>query len=362
LLLFSALYGLWSANWTAFRGDVGRELAAQFLALAEKEGTTAPLMVGHRLMGVSLTWTGAFAEGRAHLDRAIAFYDPAEHRSLATRLGQDVRVAILFHRSLAQWLLGYPEAALADSDQAVVGAREIGQAGTLMPALIYTSFSHVFCGNCARAKAQCDEAVALADEKGAVFRKASLMALQGCILALTGKASDAVHRINSGIIAWRSMGATLWNPWFLSNLARAYAELDQFDDAWRCIDEAMNSVDATKERWCEAEVHRTAGEIALKPPAPDAAKAKIYFERALEIARAQQARSWELRAATSLARLRRDQGKRDEGRDLLAPVFGWFTEGFDTLDLKEAKALLDALACDAGEPLRQPVKTSVQRY
>jgi predicted ATPase len=106
----------------------------------------------------------------------------------------------------------------------------------------------------------------------------------------------------------------------------------------------MNAVDATKERWCEAEVHRTAGEIALKPPAPDAAKAKIYFERALEIARAQQARSWELRAATSLARLRRDQGKRDEARALLAPVFGWFTEGFDTLDLKEAKALLDALA------------------
>ena len=276
-----------------------RELAAQFLALAEKQGTTAPLMIGHRLMGVSLTWTGTFAEGRAHFDQAIAFYDPAEHRPLATRFGQDVRVATLFHRSLALWPLGYPEAALADSDQAVSGAREIGQAATLMFALTFASFSHILCGNYVTAKAQCDEVVALADEKGSVQWKARGMGLEGCALALTGRASDAVHRINSGIIAWRSTGATLWNPWFLSNLARAYAELDQFDDAWRCIDEAMNAMDTTKEKWCEAEVHRIAGEIELMSPRRDAAKAQACFERALDIARAQQARSWELRAATA---------------------------------------------------------------
>jgi predicted ATPase len=103
-------------------------------------------------------------------------------------------------------------------------------------------------------------------------------------------------------------------------------------------------VEATKERWCEAEVNRIAGEIALKSPEPSVAKAEVYFERALSVARAQQAKSWELRAAMSMARLRRNQGKRDKARDLLAPVYGWFTEGFDTLDLKEAKALLDELA------------------
>jgi predicted ATPase len=127
-------------------------------------------------------------------------------------------------------------------------------------------------------------------------------------------------------------------------LARAYADLGQFDDAWHCIGEAITAVETTKERWCEAEVHRVAGEIALKIPEPDAAKAEAYFARALAVARSQQAKSWELRAAMSMARLWRDQGKRDEASDLLAPVYGWFTEGFDTLDLKQAKTLLDGLA------------------
>jgi predicted ATPase len=124
----------------------------------------------------------------------------------------------------------------------------------------------------------------------------------------------------------------------------AYAELGQFDDARRCIGEAMTAVETTKERWWEAEVRRTAGEIALKSPEPDAAKALAYFECALAVARKQRAKSWELRAAMSMARLWRDQGKRDDARDLLAPVYGWFTEGFDTLDMKEAKALLEELA------------------
>jgi len=127
------------------------------------------------------------------------------------------------------------------------------------------------------------------------------------------------------------------------NLAHAYAELGRFDDAWRCIGETMTAMETTKERWCQAEVNRIAGEIALKSPEPDAAKAEAYFERALAVARKQQAKSWELRAAMSMARLRRDQNKRQQAHDFLSPVYGWFTEGFDTLDLKEAKALLDEL-------------------
>jgi predicted ATPase len=170
------------------------------------------------------------------------------------------------------------------------------------------------------------------------------MMLEGCALALTSKASDAVHMITSGINTWRSTRATLHESLFLSHLARAYAELGQFDHAWRCIGEAMTAVETTKERWCEADIHRIAGEIALMPPEPDATKVEAYFERALRIARKQQAKSWELRAAMSLAQLWRDQGKPSEARNLLAHVYGWFTEGFDTRDLKEAKALLGALA------------------
>ena len=133
-------------------------------------------------------------------------------------------------------------------------------------------------------------------------------------------------------------------PYRLSYFARAYLGLGQFDNAWRCIDEAIGMIETTKETWCEAEVNRVAGETALRSPVPDAAKAEAYFERALSVARAQQAKSWELRAAMSMARLWRDQGRQDAARDLLAPVYAWFTEGFDTLDLKEAKTLLDALA------------------
>ena len=163
------------------------------------------------------------------------------------------------------------------------------------------------------------------------------------VLALTGRVSDAVHVITSGIIARRSTAATSLEPFCLSYLAGAHAELDNFDDALYCIREAVTAVETTKEKWSEAEIHRIAGEIALKSLKPDAAKAEAHFERALKVARAQQAKSWELRVAMSLARLWRDQGKRTEAFDLLAPIYGWFTEGFDTLDLKEAKALLGEL-------------------
>ena len=344
LLLFSVLYGFWVRNLAAFKGDVMRELAGQFLALAKKQGTSAALLHGHRITGISLLCTGDIAEGRAHLERAIALYDPGEHRPLATRFGQDAQVSNLCYRSWAQWLLGYPEAARVTADTALSDAREIGQFATLWYALGLTSFILILRGDYAAANAQLDEVVALANEKGAAFAKAAGVSWQGCVAALTGKASDAVQLIGSGTNALRSTGATMFMPKLLSHLARAYAELGKFDDAWRSIGEAMTTVETNKERWWESELNRIAGEIALKSPQPDAAKAEAYFERALVVAREQQAKSWELRAAMSMARLWRDRGKRDEARDLLAPVYGWFTEGFDTLDLKEAAALLEELA------------------
>jgi predicted ATPase len=301
-------------------------------------------MIGHRIMGHSLLFTGDFAECRAHYDQAIALYDPAAHRPLAMRFGQDIGVTILSYRSAARWMLGYPDVALADADHAVRDAREIGQATTLMFALNNTCFTHIWCRNYSTANAQLDEGVALADEKGAAFWKAWGLVHQGCVLAQTGKASDAVQMITASIIGLRSTGSTLGTPCFLSYLARAYAKLRIFDDAWRCIGEARTAMDTNGERWFEAEANRIAGEITLMSPEPETAKAEAYFERALAIARQQQAKSWQLRAAMSMARLWRDQGKRDEARDLLAPVYGWFTEGFDTLDLKQAKALLEELA------------------
>jgi predicted ATPase len=302
-----------------------------------------PLMVGHRIMGSSLLVTGDIAEGRGHLDQAIALYDPAEHRPLAARFGQDNAVTTLGYRSWALWLLGYPEAALRDADEALRIAREIGQAATLMQALWNASIPYTLCGNRAAAAAKAQELVVLSEEKGTLFWNAYGMTKQGCVLALTGRASDATKTLISGITAVRTTGATLLLPFYLPHLARAHAELGQFEAAWRCIREAMTAAETTKETWCEAEIHRRAGEIALMSPSPDAAKAQADFERAIAIAHEQKAKSWELRAATSLARFWRDHGKRQQARDLLAPMYGWFTEGFDTSDLKEAKALLDEL-------------------
>ena len=343
LLIFSILYGVWAANFVAFNGHLLCELSAQFLALAEKQGATIPLVVGHRLMGISLAWTGDIAEGRAHYDQGVVLYDPAVHRPLATRFGQDAGVSILCHRSMALWLLGYPDAALADAKQALQEARDIGQATTLMFALYFTSVTQIFCGNYATATKEHDELIALADEKGSLTWKALCTPMEGCLFALAGKASDAVQRIASGIAALRSTGTTLWMPLHSSYFARAYAELGQFDDAWRSIGEGVTAVETTKATWFEAEANRIAGEIAMMSPEPDAAKAQAHFGRSLAVAGQQQAKSWELRAAMSLARLWREQGKPQQARGLLAPVYGWFTEGFDTRDLKEAKALLDEL-------------------
>jgi class 3 adenylate cyclase/predicted ATPase len=344
LLLFLVLAGVWAVSYISFKGDVMRELAEQFLALAEMQRATIPIMYGHRVMGVSLVLTGDISEGRAHLDQAVALYDAAEHRPLAMHFGVDARVAILSYRSWAAWLLGYPEAALTDAEQALKDARATGHAATLIYALFHASFTHIHCAKYAGANAETDELVALVDEKGALFWKAHGMLLKGCVLGLSGKALDAVQMISAGISALRATGTTSIIPSHLSYLARAHTELGQFDDAWRCIRDAIAAIETTKERWYEAEVNRIAGEIAMLSGEPDAPKAEAHFEHSLAVARQQQAKSWELRAAMSLARLWRDQGKPQQGRELLAPVYGWFTEGFDTRDLKEAKTLLEELA------------------
>jgi len=289
-----------------------------------------------------LLFTGDIAEGRAHCDAAIRLYDPVAHRPLATSFGQDVRVSILCYRSWAFLVLGYPEAALADAAQLLEDAREIGHAPTLMYALQFAPFVNMSCGNLAAASALADELVALADEKGALLWKAFGMMNQGCLFSLAGRAADAVEKLTSGMTAFRATGAKVWLPSNLAFLARAYADAGQLDDAERSIGEAVKALETTGERWFEAEIQRMAGDIALSGE-PNAAKAEACFQRALAVARAQQSKSWELRAAMSMARLWRDQCNRDAARDLLAPIYRWFTEGFDTLDLKEAKTLLSTL-------------------
>jgi predicted ATPase/class 3 adenylate cyclase len=347
LLLFSVLYGLWVANLVAFNGDVARELAIQFLALAEKQNATGPRMIAHQQMGLSLLHTGDIADGRAHLDHAIALYDPGEHRQFATRFfGQDAGAAILCWRSLALLLLGYPNAALADTQQALKIARDGAHSATLTYVLNFSVFQHIFCGDFARASMLIDEFNILKDQIGSASWGGWGLALSGCVSTLTGKAAAAVQDISSGVIAMRSTGNTMWTPLFLTHLAQANSELRQIKPAWTNIHEAMIAVERTKENWYEGEINRVAGEIALLGAEPDVEKAEAYFANALAIARKQQAKSWELRAAMSMARLLSAQGNRKRAHDILAVAYGWFTEGFDTHDLREAKLLLEKLAHD----------------
>ena len=295
-------------------------------------------------MASTLALTGDLVEAKAHYDEALALYRPAEHRRLMTRFGQDLRVTCLAFRSMASWLLGYPEAALKDADCALMEARQIEHAATLMFTLNFPILINTYCGNYHAANEHLKELVVAGRGEGRPVPKGGRRVTAG-LYPDPHRGSHEGRRDRHGRVLiygdrpdrryLRRSRSSCWQS--------PTPDSGQFDDAWRCIGEAMTAMQATKERWCEAEAHRVAGEIALQSPQRDVAKAQAYFEHALTIARAQQAKAWELRAAMSLARLLSDQGKRQTARDLLAPVYDWFTEGFDTSDLRKAKALLGEL-------------------
>lgn len=342
LLLFSTLYGFWVGNRMAFNGVVACELAAQFLALAATQSAVAPRMIGHMLSGISLVLVGDAAAGLAHLDQVIALYDPVEHRALASRFGHDVRMTALCWRALGSWMLGRPEAAASDIEHALEDARDIGHAVTLMFALAHGSLAHVLRRDEAAASALANELITLSQQKGSLYWKSYGLMLQAWLIGQTGKPEHAVPLAVAAIAAIRSTGATAYAPWYMSYLAKAHADIGAFEDTEHCLAEALAAAETTGETWCEADVHRIAGDVALIQA--DETKAQACFERALSIARKQRAKSFELRAAIALARLWRRQDRGGEASNLLEPVLRSFTEGHDTPDLIEAKHLLDGLA------------------
>jgi predicted ATPase len=220
LLLFSLLNSLWTASIVTFNGDEACGLAAEFLARAESQKAEAAVLDGYRIVGTSLLMTGDIAKGRAHFDRGITLCDPIDHNPLVTtNIGADAKVVMLGFRAIALWVLGYPKAALADAEHALGGAPAITPVGTLMHTLSWTILIRVLCGDYETANWLIDELVALADEKGTPFWKAWAMVNKGWLVALTGKAWDAVHAITSGIAAWQSTGATICVPFYSSCLA-----------------------------------------------------------------------------------------------------------------------------------------------
>jgi class 3 adenylate cyclase/predicted ATPase len=343
-LHFSVLYGFWVTNIVDGAIAAALEHATNFLSVAQSQPSPGPRLVGHRILAHSLIYSGDFRAALKHFETAASFYRPDEHSDSAFQYGQDIGVSAFVQLSWALWHRGYPDQSARAADRALAYSRELGHAHTLAHALALAGVAAVFARDVATVHAHSNDCVTLANEHGFAHWAAYGLILQGWAAAQRGEATTGIVRIRDGLAAGEAAGTRLHTPGYLALLAEALALAGKIEEGLAALDNALAKAAVSGERLLDAEIHRLRGELAARLPYPDPAKAEGSFHTALAIAREQGTRGYELRAATSLARLWREQGRRDEARDLLAPVYGWFTEGFDTADLKEAKALLDQLA------------------
>jgi predicted ATPase len=341
---FPVLYGLWVFYFVGGKHRQARDQAEQFLHLAQGQGDAVPLMVAHRALGLSLYYMGEVAQAHEHFARSMALYDPQQHHTLAIRYGQDPGVAALVQDAVALWTLGYPDQALRRGHEAHTRAEALAHPHTLAYVFAQLAIFSQLRRDREEARRQAEAATRVSREQGFPVWLGVALILQSWACATRHQAAAQIPSMHEGMALYRTTDAALWVPYFLTLLAEAYGTASQPETGLRLLDEARTVMDSTQERFYEAEVHRVQGALVLAQAADQYALAETCFQHALGIARRQQAKSWELRAATSLARLWQHQGKRQEAHNLLAPVYGWFTEGFDTADLQEAKTLLDALA------------------
>jgi predicted ATPase len=324
--------------------QTARQLGEELLTLAQRMQDVTLLLEAHRALGTSLFYLGELALGRAHLEQAITLYDPQQHRSLAFRIGQDPGVVCGGFAAWALGVLGYPDQARQRSYDTYTLAQELAHPFSLAYALDFVARIHQLRREGQLTQQWAEALLMLAREQGFTQRLATGTILLGWALTAQGQKAEGVDQVRQGLAAFRATGAELARPYYLALLAEAYAKVGQQEDGLSLLAEALATVHKTGERLWEAELHRLKGELLLPLSAEKHAEAEACFQQALEVARHQQATSLELRAAMSLARLWQQQSRRAEARELLAPVYGWFTEGFGTADLQEAKALLEALA------------------
>ena len=342
--MFPVLRGLW--NSYLFRAEMpkARERAAELLSLARDSDDTALVVEAHRVMSTVSFFIGDFSASRSHAEQGMALYDPDRHRPLAFVFGADPGVICGLYGALSLWMLGYPQQAEAGMDRATAGARVVAHGHTEAFALTYQSFHHV-CRREVHAARECAQAaIAVASKLGIRQWAAWSAVLHGWALAMEGEAEDGSRQLRDSLEDWRSMGNEAFVvPLFRGLLAEALAFGGQVGEALAAVRDALTVTHDTEQRFWEAELHRVQGELLLAASPDDPANAEACFHQALGVARQQHARFWELRAATSLARLWQGQGRTDDARGLLMPVYDWFTEGFDTPDLRDAKAVLDEL-------------------
>jgi predicted ATPase len=341
--LFPVLCGLFAFYLVRAQHQTTRELGEQLLRLAQRLQDPALLLLAHRALGIALFYLGALAPARAHLEQVIMLYNPQEHRSLAFLYGHDPGVACLSYAALPLWLLGHPDRALQRNHEALILARELSHPLSLAGALGWTALLHQFRREGQAAQEPADAVITLSiDQEFAVYLAWGTM-LRGWALAAQGQREEGMVQMRQGLAAWRATEAEVFRPYYLALLAETYGAGGQPEEGLRLLVEALVVVNSRGERFWEAELYRHRGELTLACSAEKQAEAETCFRQALDVARRQQAKSLELRASMSLSRLWQRQGKRDEARQLLTEVYGWFTEGFDTADLKEAKALLAEL-------------------
>jgi predicted ATPase len=341
---FPVLYGFWAVQFVRMALPEQQKLAGQTLALAEQHPDPERLCLAHRMCGATDEAGGELLPAREHLEQAVALYNPERHGSTAFVFGQDLGVAALAHLTWVLWLLGYPDQASRRQAEGLALAHRVGHKNTLGFALMYSALVDTF-GRDARSAAEHATALLeLSREHKLDLWAASATVVQGWAMARQGQATDGLAVIQRGLADWRNSGAEWMRPFFLGLLAEACALSGDIQRGLGGLDEALAAVERTRERWPEAELHRLRGQLLAALPdggRPD--EASTAFLRAIDVARHQSAKSWELRAATNLGRLWHDQGKPAEARTLLVPEHDWFSEGFKTSDLREAKALLNVL-------------------
>jgi predicted ATPase len=335
--LVSVLYGQWAHVLTAGDLALARNRAEELLTLGMERGDPVWTVMGCRISGVTCCWLGEWIAARDYLERGLLLYDPA-HRSVTV---DDPHVVLLAFLAWTLLCLGYPDQACAKREAAVAEARLLARAFTLAHSLLMATFVEAIVVGPSGALLHADESVSLTERHSIGIYSAAAMIWQGWCLTMLGQREKGITQLTRGLAAYRTQ-ELLHLPTYRTLLADAYRKVQQPQDGLKQLVEAIAVTDETKGRYYEAEMHRVRGELYLSIHDDGAAEAS--FREAISVAQHQSAKTWELRAAMSMARLWRDQGKREEARDLLAPVYGWFTEGFDTRDLKEAKSLLNELA------------------
>jgi predicted ATPase len=339
--LFPALWGLWIFYLTRAEHHTAHALGTQLLSLAQHHHAPDLVLEAHAALGVSSLYLGAFAAAQAHLEHGIALYDPQQHREHSFRYGQDPGMFCHSYHAWALWPLGYPTQAVQHMHAALALGPALAHTFSRAAALHYAARVHQFRREAQLTQETVEASVTLATEQGFAFWSTTGTILRGWALSAQGQGAEGIRQMRQGLTTWRTTGAAISLPQWLALLAEAYGRVGQPAEGLPLLEEALVAVHSTGERFYEAELHRLKGELLLLATDKEA---EACFQQALAVARRQQAKSWELRAALSLARLWHQQGKCAEAHALLAPVYGWFTEGFDTADLQEAKALLDALA------------------